>query len=116
MTVKLTELPLHVEENAIPQEYKDASIIQLYKWKGNSHVLENYRDISLVYIARTILVKSYLIAKLFILMRHDRKSVWAKKRPRKISHDLYSNALTKGCQDKMWTNSTTQSVVMSFVK
>ena len=45
---------------------------------------------TLVYFARTILLKSYLTAKLFILMRQDRKSVWAKKRPRTNSHDLYS--------------------------
>ena len=45
---------------AIPQEFKDASIIHLYKRKGNAQVCDNHRGISLLSIARKILAKSLL--------------------------------------------------------
>ena len=41
---------------AIPQDFKDASIINLYKRKGNQQVCDNHRGISM---AGKILAKSY---------------------------------------------------------
>ena len=58
---KLTEL-FHCmwRKEAIPQEFKDASIIHLYKRKGNPQVCANHRGISLLSIAGKILAKILL--------------------------------------------------------
>ena len=53
---------MHVEKErkeAIPQDLKDASIIHLYKRKGNPQVCDNHRGISLLSIAGKILAKFY---------------------------------------------------------
>ena len=49
---KLTEL-FHImwRKEAIPQELKDATIIHLFKRKGNPQVYDNHRGISLLSIA-----------------------------------------------------------------
>ena len=47
-------------KEAIPQDFKDASIIHLYKRKGNPQVCENHRGISLLSIAGKILAKILL--------------------------------------------------------
>ena len=47
-------------KQAIPQEFNDASIIHLYKQKGNPQVCENLRGISLLSIAGKILAKILL--------------------------------------------------------
>ena len=49
MAEKLTEL-FHCmwRKEAIPQEFKDASIIHLYKRKGNPQVCDKHRGISLI--------------------------------------------------------------------
>ena len=44
----------------LPQELKDASIIHLYKRKGNRHVCDNHRGISLLSIAGKILARVLL--------------------------------------------------------
>ena len=61
MAEKLTEL-FHCmwRKEAIPQDFKDASIIHLYKRKGNPQVCDNHRGISLLEIAGKILAKIYL--------------------------------------------------------
>ena len=61
MAEKLTEL-FHCmwRKEAIPQEFKDASIIHLYKRKGNPQVCDNHRGISLLCIAGKILAKILL--------------------------------------------------------
>ena len=61
MAEKLTEL-FHCmwRKEAIPQEFKDASIIHLYKRKGNPQVCDNHRDISLLSVAGKILAKILL--------------------------------------------------------
>ena len=47
-------------KEAIPQDFKDASIIHLYKRKGNPQVYGNHRGISLLSIAGKILAKILL--------------------------------------------------------
>ena len=47
-------------KEAIPQDFKDASIIHLYKRKGNPQVCDNHRGISLLSIAGKILAKILL--------------------------------------------------------
>ena len=49
---KMTEL-FHImwRKEAIPQEFKDASIIHLFKGKGNPLLCDNHRGISLLSIA-----------------------------------------------------------------
>ena len=47
-------------EEAIPQDFKDASIIHLNKRKGNHQVCDNHRGISLLSIAGKILAKILL--------------------------------------------------------
>ena len=58
---KLTEL-FHImwRKEAIPQEFKDATIIHLFKRKGNHQVCDNHRGISLLSIARKILTRFLL--------------------------------------------------------
>ena len=58
MAGKLTELfQCMWRKEAIPQDFKDASIIHLYKRKGNPQVCDNHRGISLLSIAGKILAK-----------------------------------------------------------
>ena len=47
-------------KEAIPQDFKDASIIHLYKRKGSPQVCDNHRGISLLSIAGKILAKILL--------------------------------------------------------
>ena len=58
---KLTEL-FHImwRKEAIPQEFKDATIIYLFKRKGNPQVCDNHRGISLLSVAGKILAKVLL--------------------------------------------------------
>ena len=58
---KLTEL-FHImwRKEAIPQEFKDATIIYLFKRKGNPQVCDNHRGISLLSIAGKILARVLL--------------------------------------------------------
>ena len=58
---KLTEL-FHImwRKVAIPQEFKDATIIRLFKRKGNPQVCDNHRGISLLSIAGKILARVLL--------------------------------------------------------
>ena len=61
MVEKQTELFHRMwRKEAIPQEFKDASIIHLYKRKGNSQVCDNHKCISLLSIAWKILAKILL--------------------------------------------------------
>ena len=50
----------HYVEMPFPQEFKDALIIQLFKRKGNPHVCDNHRGISLLSIAGKILARVLL--------------------------------------------------------
>ena len=61
VTEKLTEL-FHImwRKEAIPQEFKDATIIRLFKRKGNPQICNNHRGISLLSIAGTILARVLL--------------------------------------------------------
>ena len=47
-------------KKAIPQDFKDASIIHLYKQKGNPQVCDNHRGICLLSMAGKILAKILL--------------------------------------------------------
>ena len=61
MAEKLIELFQCVwRKEAIPQDFKDAFIIHLYKRKGNPQVCDNHRGISLLSIAGKILAKILL--------------------------------------------------------
>ena len=55
---KLTKL-FHImwRKEAIPQDFKDATIIYLFKRKGNPQVCDNHRGISLLSIAGKILTE-----------------------------------------------------------
>ena len=58
---KLTELfYIMWRKEAIPQEFKDATIIHLFKRKGNPQVCDNHRGISLLSIAGKILARVLL--------------------------------------------------------
>ena len=47
-------------EEAIPQEFKDASIIHLIKWKGNPQLCDNHHGISLLSIAGKVIARVLL--------------------------------------------------------
>ena len=56
---KMTELfRIMWREEAIPQEFKDASITHLFNRKGNLQLCDNHRDISLLSIAETDLARA----------------------------------------------------------
>ncbi len=58
---KLTQLfQSFWNQGSIPQELKDASIVHLYKRKGNRQVCDNHRGISLLSIAGKILAQVLL--------------------------------------------------------
>lgn len=61
LTEKLHQLySLMWKEETIPQDFKDASIIHLYKRKGNRQACDNHRGISLLSIAGKILARILL--------------------------------------------------------
>ena len=80
-------------KEAIPQEFKDASIIHQYNWQGNAQVCDNHRGISLLSIAGNILAKILLNR----LNKHldqagrtsTRKSVRIREGQRNDRYDLY---------------------------
>ncbi|BHF79977.1 hypothetical protein SprV_0702310100 [Sparganum proliferum] len=47
-------------QGEVPQDFKDATIVHLYKRKGNRQVCDNHRDISLLNIAGKIFVRILL--------------------------------------------------------
>ena len=58
---KLHEIFLQMwQQESIPQDFKDASIVHLYKRKGNRHSCDNHRGISLLSIAGKILARIIL--------------------------------------------------------
>ena len=61
LSQKITELFISIwhTEN-VPQDFKDASIVYLYKNKGNRNCCDNYRGISLLSIAGKILARLLL--------------------------------------------------------
>ena len=61
LTERLHQLFLLMwEQESIPQEFKDASIIHLYKRKGNRQACDNHRGISLLSISGKILARILL--------------------------------------------------------
>ena len=61
LTEKLHQMFLLMwQQETTPQEFKDASIIHLYKRKGNLQVCDNHRGISLLSIAGKILARILL--------------------------------------------------------
>ena len=61
LTERLHQLFLLIwEQETTPQEFKDASIIHLYKRKGNRQACDNHRGISLLCIAGKILARILL--------------------------------------------------------
>ena len=61
MAEKLTELfQCMWRKEAIPQDFRDALVIHLYKQKGNPQLCDNHRCISLLSIAGKILAKILL--------------------------------------------------------
>ena len=55
LITKLTEIFNMLHQECIPQEFKDASLVHLYKRKGNRRSCDNHRGISLLSIAGKIL-------------------------------------------------------------
>ena len=91
---KLTEL-FHImwRKEAIPQDFKDATIIHLFKRKRNPQVCDNHRGISLLSIAGKILARVLLNQ----LNEHLERSgllpesqCGFRKKQRNNRHDLYS--------------------------
>ena len=89
---KLTEL-FHtmLRKEAIPQAFKDATIIHLFKRKWNPQVCDNHQGISLFSIAGKILAR-VLLNRLNEHLEHasTRKPVWVQERQRNNKHDLYN--------------------------
>ena len=61
LVTRLTELFVLIwEKQVLPQDFKDASIVHLYKKKGNRQSCDNHRGISLLSIAGKILARILL--------------------------------------------------------
>ena len=61
LITKLSELfNIMLHQEGIPQEFKDAFPVHLYKRKGNRHCCNNHRGISLLAIAGKILARMLL--------------------------------------------------------
>lgn len=61
LTEKLHQLFLLIwQHETVPQDFKDASIVHLYKRKGNRQVCDNHRGISLLSIAGKVLARVLL--------------------------------------------------------
>ena len=61
LTRRLTDLfRSHWEKETLPQAFKDASIVHIYKRKGNKRTCDNHRGISLLSIAGKILARVLL--------------------------------------------------------
>ena len=91
-------------KEAIPQEFKDAPIIHLYKRKGNPQVCDNHRGISLLSIAGKILAK-ILLNRLNVHL--DQKGLIPesqcgfRKKQRDNRHDLHSNSFRRNAKNRM---------------
>ena len=72
----------------LPQELKDAAIIHLYKRKGNRHVCDNHRGISLLSIAGKILARVLLNRLNFRGWTLTREPMRLQSRERHYGHDL----------------------------
>ena len=85
-------------KEAIPQEFKDASIIHLYKRKGNPQVCNNHRGISLLCITGKILAK-ILLNRLNVHLDQNRlipeSQCGFSKRQRDNRHDLHSKTASR---------------------
>uniref|UniRef100_K7EZK3 Reverse transcriptase domain-containing protein n=1 Tax=Pelodiscus sinensis TaxID=13735 RepID=K7EZK3_PELSI len=58
---RLTEMFCEMwKQKCIPQDFKDASIIHLYKRKGNHYSCDNYRGITLICVAGKVLARILL--------------------------------------------------------
>ena len=65
LITKLTELfNIMLHQESIPQEFKDACLVHLYKRKGNRRCCDNHRGISLFAIADKILARVVLLNRL----------------------------------------------------
>ena len=105
---KLTLL-FHImwRKEAIPQEFKGATIIHLFKRKGNSQVFDNHRGISLLSIAGKILAS--------ILLNHLNEhlaqsgllpeSQCGFRKDRETTDMIFTaRQLQEKCQNRMWTS------------
>ena len=88
-------------KEAIPQEFKDATIIHLFKRNGNPQVCDNHRGITLLSIAGKILAR-VLLNRLneqsgFLPESQcaNRKPVWIQEGQRNNRHDLYSTTASR---------------------
>ena len=54
------------DSKSVPQDFKDASLVHIYKQKGDRAICNNHRDISLIFIAGKILAR----IKLNLLAQH----------------------------------------------
>ena len=61
LTRRLSDLfRSHWEKERLPQAFKDATIVHIYKRKGNKRTCDNHRSISLLSIAGKILARVFL--------------------------------------------------------
>ena len=95
---KLNEL-FHImwRKEAIPQEFKDATIIHLFKRKGNPQVCDNHTGISLLSIAGKILAR-VLLNRLNEHLEQSgptRKPLWIQEKQRNNRHDLHSTTASR---------------------
>ena len=103
---KLTELFLiQWRKEAMPQEFKDATIIHLFKRKGDPQVCDNHRGISLLSFAGKILAR-VLLNRLNEHLKQSRllpESQCGFRKDRNKRHDL-RNTFKSEIRNRMWTS------------
>ena len=108
MTDKLTDL-FHYEwtKEAIPQEFKNVSIIHLYKRKGHPKVCDNHKCISLLSIAEHVLAK-VLLNRLYVHFNQARfipgSQCGFRKERRAIDVILQQDNYRRNVKNKMRTS------------
>ena len=103
MAEKLTELfQCMWRKEAIQQDFKDASITHLYKWKGNPQVCDNHRGISLLYCLEDIGKNSIETSGCTSLLgwNYTRKSVGFSKDRGTIDMIFTARQLQEKCQEQ----------------
>ena len=104
MTEKLTE-SFHCmwRKDAIPKDFKDVSIMHLYKRKGHPQVCDNYRGLSLISIAGKILGKILLNC----LNLHLQKAVNIPESQCEFGNDrgtIKMIFIKRNVKNKLWTS------------
>ena len=104
---KMTEL-FHImwSKEAIPQEFKDASIIHLFKGKGNPKLCDNHRGVCLVSTAGKVLAR-VLLNRLNEHLESQgfyQKAVDSERTEEQLTRSSQQGSFKKNARNRTWTS------------